>query len=162
MDTKNKLFVVIGTVAILGTAGMGGYALFTLKDPAIDSTTTVSSTNTTDSPTTSTNDSPASTSTGSYKNGTYTASTSYMVPRGTNTINVTLTIVDGVITSISTKHTSNDHESALYIDSFDSDIDDATTGESLSGFSVSRIGGASLTTDAFNDVLDTIRTDAAV
>ena len=48
----------------------------------------------------------------------------------------------------------------MYIDSFVSAVQNAVVGKGVDGLSPSRIGGASLTTQAFDDALATIRTDA--
>lgn len=68
---------------------------------------------------------------------------------------------NGKITAVTTKNSYSDHESGRYVDSFESSFSSDATGESLASYSPSRIGGASLTTHAFADVLDQIRSDAA-
>lgn len=50
----------------------------------------------------------------------------------------------------------------MYIQDFESALNSAVVGQNLSGASFSRIGGASLTTSAFNDALDQIMTQATV
>ena len=96
-----------------------------------------------------------------YKDGTYTASSRYHVPHGgTNTMSATVTIASGRITAVKTNDTYTDGESAMYVDSFDTSANSSVVGTSLANASFSRIGGASLTTSAFDSVLDTIRTQA--
>lgn len=87
MDARNRIFAVVGTVAIVATAGITGIVLFAQKDtPAnvrvtsptksvANSATNTNSTQTSTSSSTSSNSS-------SYKDGTYTSVVSYAVPRG--------------------------------------------------------------------------------
>jgi uncharacterized protein with FMN-binding domain len=96
------------------------------------------------------------------KDGIYTASASYYVPRGSNTISVNITIKNDIITAVTSDDKYSDGTSAEYIDSFKSELSSAVVGKSITGLNISRVGGASLTSDGFNKTLDIIRTDAAV
>lgn len=71
-----------------------------------------------------------------------------------------MTVSGGKITAVTTDDSYSDHESAMYIDSFESSVSSTAVGTSLADASFSRIGGASLTTEGFNSVLDEIRTQA--
>jgi uncharacterized protein with FMN-binding domain len=113
---------------------------------------------TVDSPAGSVNASPAAGA--AVKDGTYTASADYDVPRDTNTIAVTLTVKHGVITAVSEKDSYGERESARYISSFKSAISGLVVGKSLTEARVSRVSGASDTTDGFNDALDNIISQA--
>ncbi|MFZ1258183.1 MAG: hypothetical protein WAQ25_01815 [Candidatus Saccharimonas sp.] len=222
MDTKNKIIVVVGAVALLSAAGIGGYVLFTTPDEPIDtpktaqasqSTTSNTATasskagaavaavvpaNTPEQPASSaspSNPGSSSTSTGTtkpaspstpstpapstpapstptpptpappaptptypYRNGTYTATKQYTVPKnGANSITATITLSAGKITSVSVKNSYTDRESAQYVDSFTSKISGNASGQSIASYAPGRIGGASLTTNAFNAVLDSVR-----
>lgn len=160
MGTKNKIFVVIGSIALVATAGLGGAYLFANEDSneSAGSTTTSTAASSAGLATTPTS---ATTSSG-YKDGTYTASTNYSVPHGeTNSISATVAIVDGKITSVTANNSSSDRESQMWISDFESSLSDAVVGHSLDTTSYSRIGGASLTTSAFDDVLDQIATQAS-
>lgn len=168
MDTKNKVFVVIGSVALLASATIGGYSLFATADDTSASTVgtlsqvATTSTNTTSSTTTAaTTSTNTSSSSGSYKDGTYSTTVSYSVPHGaTNSLKATVTIASGKITAVSTDDTYSDHKSAMYVQDFESALESAVAGSDASSASFSRIGGASLTTDAFSNALDTILTQA--
>ena len=91
-----------------------------------------------------------------YKDGTYTASASYQVPRDTNTLNATITLVNDTITKISTTSDYNSGESRRYTSGFASSISNAVKGKKISDSKVSVVGGASLTSMAFNDVIDSV------
>lgn len=169
MKPQDKIFVVIGSVAILGAAAAGGLALFAGGSDSAASTSTPTTSQTqssgnssTDSSSSTGTSSSSSSSSSSYKDGTYTATAYYMVPHGgSNSIETKLTVSGGKITSVSTTNSASENESEMYISSFKQYLSSDVVGQSLSGFYGSRIGGASLTTDGFNQTLDTIRSDAA-
>lgn len=169
MDTRNKIFVVVGTVAILGTAGVVGALLFTQQDTAsTGGTATVaasqngsSSSSSSGSSSSSSSGSSSTSTTSSYKDGTYTASQSYRVPHGeSNSIQVTVTISSGKISAVTANDSYTDGESGMYIQSFESSVSSVMVGQSMGSTSFSRIGGASLTSMAFYDALDVIATQA--
>lgn len=166
MEAKQKIFVTLGTVAIVATAAIGGLALF--KAPQTSSAQSTSSSQTASSPSASsatsstTSSGSSTTSTGTYKDGTYTNTVSYNVPHGgSNSVAVTLVISGGNITSVKTNDNYTDSQSGYYVSSFESSVSSDATGQSLANYSPSQIGGASLTTYAFSNALDAIRTQAA-
>jgi len=163
MEPKQKVFVTIGTVAVIAAASIGGLALF--KSPETSSALSTTSSQTSSSPSTSST-SPSTTSssssTGTYKDGNYTNTVSYNVPHGgSNSIAVTLVVSGGKITSVKTNNNYSDGQSSYYISSFESSVSSDASGQSISSYSPSQIGGASLTTYAFSNVLDNIRSQAA-
>ena len=164
MRTQDKVFVTVASVIVIAGAGYTGYALFVTKDTDTTKTPTTTATDSassTTSPTTSQQSSSGSSTDTTYKDGTYSETTNYSVPHGdTNSVTVKLTVANGTVTAVSVSHDYADHESAEYIDMFDQDIQSAVVGKSLNGLSISRVGGASLTSSAFDDALDTIRNDA--
>lgn len=97
-----------------------------------------------------------------YRNGTYTAVRSYNVPEGeTNTITVIMTLQNDKVLAVSAGHNADaSNKSLQYIGRFESNVCSTVCGQSLTGLSPSRISGASLTTAAFDQALDTIRTNA--
>ena len=78
----------------------------------------------------------------------------------TNSISVKVTLSGGKVTDVSVSDDYSDHESQMYISRFESALKDTVPGQDLASLSPSRIGGASLTTYAFDQVLDTIRSQA--
>lgn len=173
MDTKNKIFTVVGSVALLAVSVVGGYALF--SDKANTTTASVAtssaSTNTSSSssvaavsttPASEENSTAAAKTTTSYKDGTYTATVRYNVPHGAqNQIAVTLTVAGSKITAVKTSDNYTDRESGMYVNSFESSVSSDATGQPIASYSPSRVGGASLTTMAFSDAIDQIRTAAS-
>jgi|GEM_PF-828104 uncharacterized protein with FMN-binding domain len=179
MKPQEKTFIIVGTSAILLAAGIGGSYLFFAKDNSTASTASTSATSaqatsddtaTTPSTASSGESSSNTTATGAstttssgYKEGTYSADTSYSVPLGySNSIGVSVTIKDGVVTAVKTTQNYTDRESGMYIDSFESSLQNAVVGKSIGSLQLNRIGGATLTTVAFDDALDSIRNDAKV
>ncbi|HVW23315.1 MAG TPA: hypothetical protein VHB51_02445 [Candidatus Saccharimonadales bacterium] len=100
------------------------------------------------------------TSSASYKDGSYTASESYFVPPGQESIQVNLTITNGVVTDSSVANSENDRESAIFQQEFASAYKNQVVGRAISALNISSISGASDTTRAFNDALDQIRHEA--
>lgn len=109
---------------------------------------------------TNTVSSTTASATASYKDGTYSANTSYYVPHGTNNLTAKITVQNGKITAVTVNNDYSDNESGMYIDSFEAAIKNAVVGQDIGSLSLSRIGGATLTTQAFDDALATIRNDA--
>ena len=175
--THSATPIIVGALAI---ASILGAALFVAtqsqSQPAASSTnptattqaatkeTTNQATNTATASTTPTSPSTSTTpaTTSGYKDGNYSATASYTVPRGyENSITVTLTVKDGLVTAAKSTHTYTDHESAMYIDSFDGSIQSSVVGKTIRSLSsLSRVGGASLTTSGFDDAITTIATRA--
>lgn len=172
MEKPQKIFISIGTIAVVGLAVVGGKLLFAVDDSSSNNTPTASQT-TQNQPSSTANSvsasstAPSSTSTTgtsgtAVKDGQYTASQSYSVPHGgVNTITVNLTVSNGKISAVKTDNTYTDRESQMWISDFESQLSSDASGQSLASYSPSRIGGASLTTYAFSEAIDTIRTKAS-
>lgn len=96
-----------------------------------------------------------------YNNGTYISSLiNYSVHGHSNSIRTTLTVTNDHITAVSATHSVSDGTSQDYVDAFDGDIASSAIGQPLATISLNRVGGASVTTDAFNDSLVSIRAAA--
>ncbi len=121
--------------------------------PATITDTTTTSADTAISQTTTNTDT-------TFKDGTYTIDDSYQSPGGNEPIKTSITIKDGIVTDTSVKQDPNNDESAQHQADFATEFKSKVIGKAISGLSISRISGASLTTDAFNDALDQIRTKA--
>jgi cytoskeletal protein RodZ len=95
-----------------------------------------------------------------YQNGTYSATKSYRTPDGTYQMNVSVTVKDDTVTG-STLSFDADGARDGYSKRFSSDYQSQIVGKNLGSASLSRVGGASLTTKAFNSALDSIRSQAS-
>jgi uncharacterized protein with FMN-binding domain len=131
-----------------------------IKETTTQPTDTQTVTAPTPSTDTTTNTPVATTQSSGYKDGTYTASASYGVPHGQNSIEVSITLKNGTVTSVKNTHGYSDRESGRYIDSFDTAIESSVVGAAIEGLSLSRVAGASLTTYGFDDALASIANQA--
>ncbi|CAN5398000.1 hypothetical protein BH09PAT4_BH09PAT4_00350 [soil metagenome] len=99
-------------------------------------------------------------SSATYKNGTYIATSDYYVPHGYESIKVTLTLNNGVITDSSVQNSEGDYDSMRYQEDFAAAYKNYVVGQKISGLSISTIAGASDTTQGFNDALSQIASKA--
>ncbi|WHP18235.1 FMN-binding protein [Cellulomonas sp. ES6] len=103
----------------------------------------------------------SSTASGDLADGTYDAEGSYSTPGGQESIQVELTVADGVVTDVSVTPEATGGNAARFQEEFASGIADVVVGQELAGLSVDKVSGSSLTGDGFNAALDEIRADAA-
>lgn len=107
-------------------------------------------------------DGTAGATTGTYADGSYTAEGSYDTPGGEESISVEVTVADDVVTDVTVTPEASGGNAARFQDEFASGIADEVVGAELSGLSVDKVSGSSLTGDGFNAALDQIRADAEV
>ncbi|CAN5301499.1 hypothetical protein BH09ACT5_BH09ACT5_11120 [soil metagenome] len=98
---------------------------------------------------------------GGYTDGTYTESGSYNAPSGTETVDVTVTLADDVITSVEVVGHATDPQAKQHQGEFASGIAAVVVGKSIDEIKVDRVGGSSLTSGGFNKAIDAIKVDAA-
>lgn len=110
---------------------------------------------------TSTESADSGASTGDYTDGTYTADGSYQTPETVESISVTLTIADGVVTEVEVTGDPKARETEQYQGQFIEGISDEVVGKSLDELNVSRVAGSSLTSGGFNEAVDSIKEQAA-
>jgi uncharacterized protein with FMN-binding domain len=115
-----------------------------------------STTSTTDTPSTAT----PSVSSASFKDGTYMATGKYFVSGDNQTIDVTLTVANGVVTDSSIVNSENDETSKSYQEDFAAGYKTKVVGKSINGLQLSSIAGASDTTRGFNAALTDIQNQA--
>lgn len=110
----------------------------------------------------SANSSPstAPSATTNFKDGTYTASANYETPGGTQTMNVKLTVSGNTVTDVSITQNATEREDEAYQSAFESEYKSGVVGKKVSDISLSRVAGASLTTDGFNSALADIEKQA--
>lgn len=107
-----------------------------------------------------TGSSSVSSGSGSYKDGTFTASSDYFVPHGQESIKVSLTLNNGVVTNASVHNSEGDHESAAYQQDFASAYKSYVVGQKINNLKLDIIAGASDTTQGFNDAVSQIASQA--
>jgi uncharacterized protein with FMN-binding domain len=132
----------------------------TTSTPSTSSNSSSDSSSSTITPDSSTNSTSTGSSSSSYKDGTYSATADYYVPHGDETIAVSLTIQNGLITNASIQNSEGDRESAQFQENFATSYKSYVVGKSISGLRLSVVSGASDTTQGFNDALTQIATEA--
>ena len=95
-----------------------------------------------------------------YKDGTYSATGSYSTPNGRESIELTVTITNNVITDTSLVENARSGEARDYQAEFASNYKDLVVGKKVNDVSLSRVAGSSLTSYGFNAALTQIKTDA--
>lgn len=161
MNQKKKLNPAIATLIVIVLVAIVASAAIVINNAnndesssrQLDSTTQTSSPETT--PTTSAD-------TSSYENGTYSATGSYISPGGRESIELTVTITDGIITSTQIKNNATAADSKEYQEIFADNYKSQVVGKSVDEVSLSRVAGSSLTSTGFNNALDQIKDDARV
>lgn len=96
-----------------------------------------------------------------WKDGTYQARGGYQSPSGSETVDVSITLANNVITDIVVTPNATNGTSARYQGQFAGGISAETVGKSLDALSVSRVSGSSLTSGGFKEALEAIKADAA-
>ena len=95
-----------------------------------------------------------------YKNGTYSATGSYMSPGGYDQIGVSITLKNDIITGSSVINMGGDRRSQRYQDQFISGYQQYVVGQNIAKVFLTKISGASLTPSGFNDALTQIKAQA--
>ena len=95
-----------------------------------------------------------------YVDGTYTAEGSYATPESVETITVTVTLADDIVTAVEVVGNPQKSESERYQGEFIGGIADVVVGQDIDSLSVSRVAGSSLTSGGFNQAIDTIKSEA--
>ena len=93
-------------------------------------------------------------------NGSYAEIGQYITPGGPESIDVTLTIADNVITSVTVKGNAADSDAIEYQAEFISGYKSLVVGKHIDKVSLSRVAGSSLTSNGFNAALKLIKADA--
>jgi uncharacterized protein with FMN-binding domain len=102
-----------------------------------------------------------STPTGPFTDGTYTETGSYQAPSGTESVKVTLTLKDDVITAVEVESLATNPQASLHQGEFVDGISDVVLGKKLTEIKVDKVGGSSLTSTGFNAAVKKIKVDAA-
>lgn len=160
---RTKLAATI--VAVLVIAGIVVLADHIKSKPTAAMAQTTSTGATSAQPSSGTPSGSGSTSsnssgTGTYKDGTYTASSDYFVPPGDETIEVSLTLQNGVVTGSSIKNSENDRTSAEFQQAFAAEYKAFVVGKKVSDLKLGIVAGASDTTQGFNDAVNQIASKA--
>ena len=137
----------------LAAAGIvGAFALAGCAGTTVDSS---------ESPDNGSADTPVTSDGDTYTDGTYTAEGSYATPESVESITVTVTLEDDIITAVDVTGNPSKHESEEFQARFIGGIADVVIGEDIDELSVSRVAGSSLTSGGFNEAIEVIKSEAA-
>ena len=151
----NPALIAIIVIALLAIAGGAAYAA--TRPDAKDTQSTTSET-TADTPSSSNVATDASSR--KYKDGTYEATGSYSTPGGRESIDLTVTLADNVITDTKISGSGTTRDSREHQTEFANGYKSLVVGKNIDEVSLSRVAGSSLTSNGFNDALEQIKTDA--
>ncbi len=157
---------IVALVVIL-VVGAGALAYTFLKKPDTAVTTSVTPTTPDTSGATATTTvsgqtPPPTTAPGTsvYKDGTYSATGSYVSPGGNETIGVSLTLANGVVTAVTiTPHPVN-AEDGNFQNMFASGISPLIVGKNVVDANVKVVSGSSLTSRGFEQAVKKIEAEA--
>lgn len=97
---------------------------------------------------------------GTYADGTYTATGSYVSPGGQESIEVTLTLTSDVVSAVEVVSNADNPNSVRYQGEFIDGIADVVVGVPLDDLEVDKVAGSSLTSGGFNEAVETIKGEA--
>lgn len=95
-----------------------------------------------------------------YQDGDYSATGSYSTPGGQESITVSLTIEDDVITQVNAVGSASRGDSAQYQSAFLSGYKSSVVGKDIKTVKLSRVAGSSLTSTGFNRAIEKIKDEA--
>jgi uncharacterized protein with FMN-binding domain len=101
-----------------------------------------------------------STSEEPYTDGTYTANGEYDSPNGTESLDVTITLADDIVTDVEVVGNGDNPDSKRYQAEFIGGIADVVVGKDIDELSVDRVAGSSLSSTGFKAALQTIKAQA--
>ncbi len=153
----HPLFAIAALTLLL--AACSGSTNTTAEVPMIPSEPTASST----SSVPSTSSTPAETAVvpKKYKNGTYSATGNYRSPAGAESVQISLTLVDGVITDATFKGDATAPRSVQMQGQFSSAFKEQVVGKSIDELSLGVVNGSSLTPKGFMDAVAKIQAEAS-
>lgn len=96
-----------------------------------------------------------------YADGTYAAEGSYASPGGPESIQVSLTLKDNLVTGVSVTPEATSGNAKQYQTAFASGIAEEVIGIDINDLAVDKVSGSSLTSIGFNEAVEAIKADAA-
>lgn len=157
-ERQPNVAIISVIVIILLAAATVGTIMLTNKSKDSDSKSPGTS-DVSDTPPAST-ESGATASDGMFKDGTYTETGTYATPGGQESVVVTVTLAQGVITATSVEGSGGNGNTIEYQGKFIGGYKDLVVGKKIDDVSLSRVSGSSLTSQGFNNAIDAIKKDA--
>ncbi len=144
------------SVALFAGLALTG-ALAACSPTTVDEAETETETTETDTTETDTGSSGG----GSFADGVYTASGDYQAPSGTESVEVNLSLMGGVITAVEVIGDATDPQAKIHQGEFISGIGPIVVGKDIDSIQVDKVGGSSLTSGGFNKAIEAIKADAS-
>ena len=161
LNNVGKVHPAIAALIVIVLVGIVASVAITVKNNQDAAQGDVQTTQNSQQSSSSQNESPTeSTDTSTYEDGTYSATGSYISPGGVESIDLTMTIENGVITATELGQNASDGDAQQYQAAFASGYAELIVGKDVNEVSLSRVAGSSLTSNGFNDALDQIKDDA--
>jgi hypothetical protein len=95
-----------------------------------------------------------------YKNGTYKATGNYVSPGGPETVGVTLTLAQNIITDVTFEPQAERPISQKMQEDFAAHYKSEVVGKSIDEIALGKVSGSSLTPKGFNDAISKIKVEA--
>jgi uncharacterized protein with FMN-binding domain len=160
-SNRKQVLVTVAIIAVLLLVVIGTLLLTKKKaQKSLDTTTTTTESNTNPPATPSPSTSANTTNTATFKDGTYKATGSYTSPGGNESITISVTLKDGVVTDTSATSGANDPTAKQYQNEFIAGYKDQVVGKKINAIKLSRVSGSSLTSQGFNSAIQQIEQQA--
>jgi hypothetical protein len=95
------------------------------------------------------------------KDGTYSSDGIYSTPGGKQSIGLTVTLKDDIIQEVDLEQQATGGDTAIYQAKFASGYKPLVQGKNINDVKLTRVAGSSLTSNGFNEALESIKRDAA-
>ena len=148
------LGLAVGSLAVIAGCQAGDVSV-TVDSDALDETTT-DSTEIMEAPETA----DQAATLGPLADGTYTVTGGYQAPSGQESVRVTVSIADGIVTAATVEPQASNSTSSRYQGQFAGGVADEVVGKPLAEIDITRVAGSSLTGRGFNEAMDQIRSEA--
>lgn len=157
-----QITFALGSLAILGGCQAGNPPVAVENDTVEeDASSEATQTPAEPAPSTDTPDAPAG-EVGPFQDGTYEVTGDYQSPNGPETVVVSLSITDGIVTEARVTPQASNDTSSRYQGQFAGGIAEEVVGVPLAELDVTRVAGSSLTGRGFNKALEQIRAQANI
>jgi uncharacterized protein with FMN-binding domain len=153
-DSKTTVAVLAGLTLVGALAGCSPTT--TTETPTDDSTT-----ESTDETTETETETETDATTATYTDGTYEATGEYQSPNGTESLDVTITLENDVITAVEVVGAGGSPNTERFQGEFADGIAAIVVGKDIDEISVSKVAGSSLASGGFNAAVEQIKADAA-
>lgn len=153
---NNMIIIAVAIIAIVVLVAGGGYMLMknnAKSEPVITEQVVEND---------GVNNASENTTDSNFEDGTFEAIGTYTSPGGTETIQVSLVLNDGVVTEASVTPQATRPNSVKFQELFKNNFESEVVGKNIDEISLDKVGGSSLTPKGFMDALEDIKSQASV